>query len=160
MFKRFTAVAFSFSLLFANSTQIQANELNDPPTCDHASAQCLYAHRVYQLEQSTQGCRETRKVERNMTYSVCRLNGRPVKASESLTELGDGLGYWFENGQVVAIQQFHDGTLILFNQGKVTELYVDGGSDIQKDFSPQERQRLETMARNGYRDIFRRLNVR
>ena len=90
---------FSVGLLCAAATQIQANELNEAPTCDDASAQCLYAHRVYQLEQSTQGCRETRKVERNMTYTVCRLNGRPVNASEFLTEFGDGIGYWFENGR-------------------------------------------------------------
>lgn len=160
MFKLFTAVVLSVGLLFAKSTQIQANELNEPPTCDDASPQCIYAHRVYQIEQSTQGCRETRKVEGNMTYTVCRLNGRPVNASEFLTQFGDGLGYWFENGKVVAIRQFHDGTLILFNQGKVTELYVDGGADIQNEFSAEERQHLETMARNGFRDIFRKLNVR
>lgn len=115
---------------------------------------------MYQLQQLTKGCRETRRVERNMTYTVCRLNGRPVRASESLTELGDGIGYWFENGQVVAIQRFHDGSTIFFNRGKLAEVYFDGGSEVQSQFSATERQELETLARNGYRDIFRRLNVR
>lgn len=160
MFKRFTAVAFSVGLLFGSSSQIQANELNDLPTCDEASAQCLYAHRVYQLQQSTRGCRETRKVERNTTYTVCRLNGRAVNASEFLTEVGDGIGYWFENGRVVAIQRFHDGSLMVFNQGNLTEIYLDGGSEMQTQFTATERQELETMARNGFRDIFRKLNVR
>ncbi|MFB2982431.1 hypothetical protein [Microseira sp. BLCC-F43] len=160
MIKRFAAVAFSLGLLFTGATQLQANELNDAPTCDNSSGECFYAHRVYQLEQSTQGCRETRRVEGNMTYTVCRLNGRPVKASESLTELGDGMGYWFENGKVVAIQRFHDGSTIFFNQGKLTEVYFDGGSQIQSEFSARERQELETLARNGFRNIFRKLNVR
>ncbi|GET36957.1 hypothetical protein [Microseira wollei] len=160
MIKQFAAVAFSVNLLFAGATQLQANELNDAPTCDNSSGECFYAHRVYQLEQITQGCRETRRVEGNMTYTVCRLNGRPVRASESLTELGDGMGYWFENGKVVAIQRFHDGSTIFFNQGKLTEVYFDGGSEIQSEFSATERQELETLARNGFRNIFRKLNVR
>ena len=115
---------------------------------------------MYQIEQLTKGCRETRRVERNMTYTVCRLNGRPVRASESLTELGDGIGYWFKNGQVVAIVRFHDGSTIFFNRGKLAEVYFDGGAEVQSEFSATERQELETLARNGYRDIFRRLNVR
>ncbi|HAX78287.1 MAG TPA: hypothetical protein DCY88_21315 [Cyanobacteria bacterium UBA11372] len=160
VFKLLTTAAFSIGILFANASQLQANELNDAPTCDNSSGECFYAHRMYQLEQLTQGCRETRRVEGNMTYTVCRINGRPVRASESLTELGDGVGYWFENGKVVAIQRFHDGSTIFFNRGKLAEVYFDGGSQVQSEFSATERQELETLARNGYRDIFRKLNVR
>ncbi len=74
--------------------------------------------------------------------------------------MGDGIGYWFENGRVVAIQRFHDGSLMVFNQGNLTEIYLDGGSEMQTQFTATERQELETMARNGFRDIFRKLNVR
>ncbi|MEB3177782.1 MAG: hypothetical protein VKL59_01880 [Nostocaceae cyanobacterium] len=160
MFKLLTAVVFSVGLLLANTTDTKAEEFNKPPTCNDASSECLYSRRVYQLEQSTKGCRETRKLEKGMTYSICRLNGRPVSASESLTEFGDGMSYWFNNGQVVAIRWFHNGNLAYFNQGKVTELYLDGGSEIQRKFSIKERQELEKIAQNGFRDIFRKLNVR
>ena len=148
------------SLLLIGISPSQAQESSRSPTCRDNSPRCLYSRQIDRLEQLSQGCRESHKVEESMTYQVCRRNNQIVKASESLTEFGDGLGFWFDKGQVVAVERFHDGSLMVFNRGRLTEMYLDGGSEVQKRFSTRERRELENLAKNGFQDIFKKLNIR
>lgn len=158
--KLFAYLPIVASFLFLGAFPVQARELQ-PPTCDDAVVQCMYDKMVYKLDQSTQGCQETRKRESNMTYTICQLTGKGiVRASEVLTEHGDGLGYWFENGQVIAIRAFHDNSLLVFNQGKLSAIYefdLKGKIQGKTLFSAPERARIEELAQNGYKSIFQKL---
>lgn len=68
------------------------------------------------LDKLTKNCQETEKIQKYTKYTVCTINGKPVKASESNVELGDGLAYWFENGKVRAIKVLHTEDLFIFNE--------------------------------------------
>ncbi|MFB8788341.1 MAG: hypothetical protein U7123_05700 [Potamolinea sp.] len=147
--------------LFLGAFPVQARQL-ELAACDNADVQCMYDNTLYKLNQITQGCQETRKRESNMTYTICRLNGKGiVRASEFLTEYGDGLGYWFENGQVIAIRAFHDNSLFVLNQGKLSALYefdLKGKIKRKTQFSPAERARIEKLASDGYQRIFQKIS--
>jgi hypothetical protein len=133
-------------------------QVSAPPTCKSSSAQCLYQKAAYRLDTIAANCQEQKKVVKDMTYRVCKVRGKIVTASESLTEAGDGMGYWFDRGNVVGIRYFHDGTLVTFINGKATTIYLDGGSSIQTKLSTPERQRFESVAKSGYRSIFKQFS--
>ena len=71
---------------------------------------------VAYLDKLTKNCQETEKIQKYTKYVVCTINGKPVKASESNVELGDGLAYWFENGKVRAIKVLHNEDLFIFDE--------------------------------------------
>ncbi|NJS16799.1 MAG: hypothetical protein HC787_07860 [Nostocaceae cyanobacterium CSU_2_110] len=52
-----------------------------------------YEAAINSLEQLTQNCQESTKTQQYTNYTVCQINGKPVKASESNAEIGDGLGF-------------------------------------------------------------------
>lgn len=118
-----------------------------------ATEEAFYNTKVRLLEQITQGCEETKKTQGNMTYQICTINGQPVQASESLTEEGDGLGFWFENNKVRAIRFFHNGDLVIFDDNGRLEARFYDGNEMQTNFTAEERKQLEETAKNGYRDI-------
>lgn len=158
--KLFAYLPIFVGFIFLGAFPVQARQL-ELAACDNTDVQCMYDNTLYKLNQITQGCRETRKRESNMTYTICRLNGKGiVRASEALTEYGDGLGYWFENGQVIAIRAFHDNSLFVLNQGKLSGIYeLDLKGKIQRktQFPSAERARIEELAQNGYKSIFQKL---
>ena len=118
-----------------------------------ATEEAFYNAKVRLLAQITQGCEETKKTQGNTTYQICTINGEPVQASESLTEEGDGLGFWFENNKVRAIRFFHNGDLVIFDDnGQLEARFYDDGK-MQTNFTETEKKELEATAKNGYRDI-------
>ncbi|HEY9852759.1 MAG TPA: hypothetical protein V6D28_25020 [Leptolyngbyaceae cyanobacterium] len=119
-----------------------------------ATDEAFYNTQVRLLGQITEGCEETKKNQGNMTYQICTINGQPVQASESLTEEGDGLGFWFENNKVRAIRFFHNGDLVIFDDNGRLQVRFYDGNEMQTDFTATERKELEETAKNGYRDIF------
>lgn len=135
----------------------KANQIN--AQIEPATDEAFYNGTVQQLEQSTKGCKKNRRNVGNMTYQICTINGQPVQASESLTQEGDGLGYWFKNKQVRAIRFFHNGDLAIFNDGKLAALFYDGDK-MKTDFTASERKELEATARTGYRRIFQVFKIR
>jgi hypothetical protein len=130
------------------------------PTCTDQSAKCLYEQDKYRLDKLAQGCKEQKKTDKNTTYRVCRKSGKIVTAAEALTTAGDGMGYWFDNGKVIAIIYFHDGTLVTFKNGKVSAIYTDGGSDRSTKPEAAARQNLESAAAQGYQSIYKKMGIR
>jgi hypothetical protein len=137
-----------------------AQEAPTAPTCTDQSAKCLYEQDKYRLDRLTQNCKEQKKSDKNMTYRVCRKSDKIVSASESLTKEGDGMGYWFENGKVIAMVYFHDGTLVTFNKGKVSAVYQDGGTERSTTPTATARKQFENAAVNGYQSIFKKMGIR
>ncbi|OKH39996.1 hypothetical protein NIES2119_03345 [[Phormidium ambiguum] IAM M-71] len=148
------AIASALNLSPDLSKAKQNNDQIEP-----ATDEAFYNGTVQQLEQSTKGCKKSRKTIGNMTYEICTINGQPVQASEALTQEGDGLGYWFKNRQVRAIRFFHNGDLAIFNDGKLAALFYDGDK-MKTDFTASERKELEATARTGYRQIFQVFKIR
>lgn len=159
--KLFAYLPIFVGFIFIGAFPVQARQLELADCDNNADVQCTYDNILYKLNQITQGCRETRKRESNMTYTICRLNGKGiVRASEALTEYGDGLGYWFDNGQVIAIRAFHDNSLFVFSHGKLTAIYdfdLKGKIKRKTQFSSAERARIEELSQNGYKSIFQKL---
>lgn len=119
-----------------------------------ATEEAYYNNKVRLLGQIAEGCEETKKIQGNTTYQICTINGKTVQASESLTEEGDGLGFWFENNKVRAIRFFHNGDLVVFDDnGQLEAVFSDGGK-MQTNVTAEERKQLEETAKNGYRNIF------
>ncbi|MFB2924298.1 MULTISPECIES: hypothetical protein [Aerosakkonema] len=119
-----------------------------------ATDEAFYNAQVQQLEEMTEGCQEKKKTQGNITYQICTINGKPVQASEALTEAGDGLGFWFQNNKVRAIRFFHNGDLAIFDENGRLQVRFYDGNEMQTDFTETERKELEATAKNGYRDIF------
>lgn len=128
------------------------------PTCTDNSAQCQHDKDSYQLTSMVFGCQKAEKQAGGMTFSICTAKGKVVAASESVTEAGDGLGYYFKNGKVVAMRYFHDGNLAILNNGKLVKLYEDGGSPmtVKTTFTAAERKNIENTAATGYRSILKK----
>lgn len=110
------------------------------------------------IEQAIAGCQETQKTENNINYSICKLNGQPVKASESHAELGDGLGFWFKANKVRAVQFFHTGEILIFNDGRL-EAKISDEQTVETVFSDDERNHAEQIAKDGYHKIFQVFNL-
>ncbi|MEB3215765.1 MAG: hypothetical protein VKN72_05840 [Nostocales cyanobacterium 94392] len=123
-----------------------------------------YEAAINSLDKLTQDCQETTKTQQYTNYSVCQINGKPVKASESNAEIGDGLGFWFENGKVIAIQRFHTAELFIFdNDGNLKSAFADNPNiaKIEKltKIADQERKLVKEIQQNGYQDIFKVFNL-
>ncbi|MEA5513221.1 hypothetical protein [Nodularia sp. UHCC 0506] len=130
------------------------------PNTENTNSQGFYEQSMKSLEQLTQGCEEKTKIDSYFTYSVCTISGRPVKASEFLTELGDGLNIWFEKGQVKAVQRTHNGETFFFENGKLTVKFEDYGEEMRETVSNQERSEAEQLAKTAYQKIFQVFDIR
>ncbi len=160
--KSLTALALlaTTALLVISPLSSAQEDAPTVPTCNDQSAECLYKKDAYRLDKLAQGCQEQKKVIKSMTYRLCRKNGKIVSAAESLTEAGDGMGYWFEQGKVVAVRYFHDGTLVTFKGAKISAIYADGGSERITKPTSEARKQFETAADGGYKSIFKVFGVR
>jgi hypothetical protein len=129
------------------------------PTCGDRSATCLHQQEIYRLSLLTSKCKVTEKVVGNTLYSICRLNSKVVSASTSLPRTkgaeDDGLGYWFENGKVVAVRDVRYGTLVTFKNGKALAIYESEGSAVRTKLTSAERQKFERTAATGARSILK-----
>ncbi|OKH22707.1 hypothetical protein [Chroogloeocystis siderophila] len=126
---------------------------------DTSNSQSLFDRRIKFLEKLTAGCTENRKVEGNMTYSICIADGQPVKAAEFLTELGDGLNIWFEHGKVIAVLRTHSGEMFFFDNGKLELMFEDYGTQVVVSFTPEDRQEYEDLAQTAYQRIFQVFSI-
>lgn len=102
------------------------------------------------LNSLTKGCQETKKTPEgtNTNYSICKLDGKTVKASASSSVAGDGNEYWFVDNRVIAVQQFHTSELFIYdNNGKLKSKfnYPKKATNI----SNQDRQEAKRLY-NGY----------
>lgn len=163
MWKKAAIAVVAGCLLSAQATQAQMVPADAPtkPTCTDTSPKCQSEKESYRLASMVYGCQEKKKVVGNFTYSICLMGGKVVTASESLTEAGDGMGYYFKNGKVAAIRFFHDGSLAVFEGSKLKTLYenedgTNGGVTATTKFSKAQRQNLETSAASGYRSILKK----
>ncbi len=127
---------------------------------DTTNPQALYDTRMIALEQLTEGCQENSKVEGDITYTTCILNNRPVQAAEYLTELGDGLIIWFENGNVKAVQRTHNSETFFFDNGRLEVKFEDAGEKVFTTFSNEERSEFEELGRTSSQRIFQKFGIR
>ncbi|NJL79723.1 MAG: hypothetical protein HC836_07350 [Richelia sp. RM2_1_2] len=123
-----------------------------------------YEAAINSLEQLTQNCQESTKTQQYTNYTVCQINGKPVKASESNAEIGDGLGFWFDNGKVIAFQIFHNGELFIFdNDGNLKSTFAEnpntGKLEKLAKIPDEERKLVNKIQQNGYQDIFKVFNL-
>lgn len=119
-----------------------------------ATEEAFYNSQLRLLKQITESCEDNRQTKGNTTYQICTIDGEPVQASEALVEVGDGIGFWFENNKVRAIRFFHSGDLAFFDDnGQLAVLFSDEGK-MQTNVTATERKQLEETAKNGYRSIF------
>jgi hypothetical protein len=142
-----------------NEIQITDDEKNTEAVAedsDTSNPQALYNTRMSALEKLTEGCQENTKVEGDITYTACILNNRPVKASEYITELGDGLIIWFANGKVKAVQRTHNGETFFFDNGRLEVKFEDVGEKVFTTFSNEERNEFEELGRTSYQQIFQK----
>jgi hypothetical protein len=155
------AVLLSVTVLLAVNPLVSAQDVAlTPPDCTDQSAACLYKKDVYRLDKLAQGCLEQKKVAKVTTYRICRNKGKVVSVSEALTEAGDGVGYWFKNGKVIAVRYFHDGTLVIFNGTKISAIYADDGSERITKPTSEARKQFQAAAAGGYKSIFKVFGVR
>lgn len=142
----------------------ESDEANEEDNIEPATDESFYQSEVNSLEELTKGCEESKKTEGSVNYSVCQLDGKPVQAAEAHVELGDGVGFWFENGKVKALRYFHSGELFFFEDGKLVRMYYDdaktGKTTMKTTFDEKERNSIEETARNGYGDIFQNFDIR
>lgn len=159
--KSFTAATLLSTAVLISITPLVLAQDEAPiaPECTDNSYKCLYAKEQYRLDKMVVGCAAQTKEVKGITYRVCRIKGKVVSASESITEVGDGVGYWFEKGKVVAVRYFHDGTLVAFTSSKVKTVYDDGNSRIEKP-NATARQQFEATAAGGYKSIFKVFGIR
>lgn len=120
-----------------------------------ATEEAFYNTKLRLLEQIAEGCEEKRQTKGNITYQICTFDGEPVQASEALTEVGDGIGFWFENNKVRAIRFFHSGDLAFFDDNGQLEVVFSDGGKMQTNVTATERKELEETAKNGYRSILK-----
>jgi hypothetical protein len=149
-----TAALISFT-----SVALAQEEALIAPKCTDNSYQCLYEKDVYRLDKIKEGCALQEKQIKGITYQLCRSKGKIVSTSEAITEAGDGIGYWFENGKVVAVRYFHDGTLVVFTGSKVKIIYNSSNNRFEKPTATARKQ-FETAALSGYKSIFKVFGVR
>ncbi len=136
------------------------NEDEIEPLIDESSYETV----MNSLQLLAGDCKETQKIQENFKYTVCKLGNKPVKASESHNELGDGLGFWFVEGKVIAVQKFHTGETFVFNfEGNLTSAFADnpntGKFEKLKSIPDKERKFIEETLRDGYKDIFKVFNL-
>ena len=116
-----------------------------------------------------QPCDRQTKDETSIRYGICSVQGtdnqpRVISASSAHTELGDGIGYWFnEDGAVVAIRFFHTGEVFLFSGDRLVAELTMSGQEFQRrsakqGFTNEQRNRLEDLAREGGKDILSKFN--
>jgi hypothetical protein len=149
-----TAVLITFT-----SIALAQEEAPVVPKCTDNSYKCLYAKEIYRLDKITEGCATQEKEIKGINYKTCRIKGKIVSASEAISEAGDGVGYWFEKGKVVAVRYFHDGTLVTFTGSKVKTVYDDSNSRLEKP-TVTARKQFETSAASGYKSIFKVFGIR
>jgi hypothetical protein len=135
------------------------DEAPTAPDCTDQLAACLYKKDIYRIDRLAYGCQKQKKEVKSITYEICRSKGKIVTVSEAITDYGDGIGYWFENGKVVAIRYFHDSTLVTFKGNKVSAFY-DSGSENSTKPTSLARKQFETAAASGYKSIFKVFGVR
>jgi hypothetical protein len=131
------------------------------------------AHKQFE-KLANQPCDRQTKDEKSVRYSICTVkgaDGKPRIISASATSTvpdlsGDGTGYWFaEDGTVAAIRYFHSGELFVFSGDRLLaeliqaqKVVVNGEEKFQKrtanrDFTEQQRKRLEDAAKDGGKNI-------
>jgi hypothetical protein len=161
LWKSFTAATLLSTAVLINLTPLALAQEEAPaaPKCTNNSYKCLYEKEIYRLGKIKAGCESQEKQVKGITYQICRSQGKIVSASEAITEAGDGVGYWFEKGQVVAVRYFHDGTLVIFTGSKVKTVYDDSNSRFEKPTATARKQ-FETAAAGGYKSIFKVFGIR
>ncbi|ALF51801.1 hypothetical protein ACX27_01375 [Nostoc piscinale CENA21] len=113
----------------------------------------LFEKLMQSLTDMTEGCDETTKVKAGVVYRICTINNEPVTASEALLEVGDGVGFWFKNKKVVAIQYFHSGETLFFDDEQLIAKFFHN-EELQSEFADEERREAENLAQSGYQTIF------
>lgn len=133
--------------------QIDAPISNGTEETKIETPQEIFNALMQSLEQMTEGCDEQTKIKAGVNYRICTINNEPVTASEALLEAGDGISFWFKHNKVVAIRYFHSGETLFFDQEKLIAKFPDD-QQMQVNFTDEERQEAETLAKDGYRTIF------
>lgn len=113
------------------------------------------------MQKQLEDCTVTRKTDKAMTYSLCRRNdGQIVQVAESLTEFGDGLGYWLRGEQIRAVQLLHYGEVWFFQNGRLQAILTDGNpSQVKTSFSQDELNHASLLVPNGHRKILQRFGL-
>jgi hypothetical protein len=161
LWKSLTAATLLSTVILANTTPLVLAQEEAPvaPKCTDTSYKCSHEKAQYRLAKITEGCVEQKKEVKGITYQLCRINGKVVSTSEAISEAGDGIGYWFEKGKVVAVRYFHDGTLVTFTGSKVKTIYDDSNNRFETP-SAAARKQFETAAASGYKSIFKVFGIR
>lgn len=138
---------------------VSANLKIDHPTINESS----FATVNSSLQSLAEGCEESKKTQGNIVKSICRKNGEIVKASESHAELGDGIGYWFSQNRVVAVQRFHTGeTFIFYRNGELSSKFADnfktGKTEKITNFNDKQIQEADTLI-SGYQSILQAFGI-
>jgi hypothetical protein len=113
------------------------------------------------MQKQLEDCTIARRTDKSMTYSLCTRNdGQIVRVAESLTEAGDGLGYWLRGDQIRAVQFFHSGEVWFFQNGRLQAILADGTpSQVQTSFSQEELNHASLLVPNGHRKILQRFGL-
>lgn len=108
------------------------------------------------LNSIAKGCQESKETEGNLVKSICKKDGEIVKASNYHAEFGDGIGYWFSEGRVVAAQRFHNGETFIFNRnGTLSSKFAE--NEKITNLSSEQIKDAQNLI-NGYKDIIAAFN--
>lgn len=118
-----------------------------------------YKTAIASLDKLTKNCKETEKIQKYNKYTVCTINGKPVKASESNVELGDGLAYWFENGKVRAIRVLHTENLFIFDDkdNLASVFYYDFNTNKMKNVAAITDEQSNRFTLENRRDAYKKI---
>ncbi|KST63597.1 hypothetical protein [Mastigocoleus testarum] len=111
------------------------------------------------LDRLTKNCQETEKIQKYTKYTVCTINGKPVKASESNVELGDGLAYWFEKGKVRAVKILHTEELFIFDErdNLAGVFFYDFNSNKMKTVAAITDEQIRRFPLKSRRDTYKNI---
>jgi hypothetical protein len=145
---------------------IAASPITSNSKSDHSSAG-YSAETIYAEFERLAGraCQKREKVVRGTRYALCTMTDsqgvvRPVHASSSLVDSGDGVGYWLnESGDIYAIRYFHSGkVVVLLPEDKRTIVELVGNREIKVITDESRWNGLELGARDQIMTIYEQVD--
>ena len=123
-----------------------------------------YQKVISSLDELTQGCQATEKIQEYF-YTVCILNGNPVKATHSLVKGMDGYTYWFSADKLIALEDLTSGELFVFNyDGTLSSMFTknlkNGETKKVVNINDKDRKVAELRIGETYKEIVTVFNLK
>jgi len=137
------------------------------PNCvDELIDDRTYQKVISSLDELTQGCKE-RETTQEYFYTVCILNGNPVKATQSLAKGLDDYTYkyWFSADKLIALEDLTSGELFVFNyDGTLSSMFTKNLKTEKTkkvvNINEKDREVAELRVEGTYKNIIKVFNLK